>query len=103
MTNLTTHVLDTSIGKPAEGMKIVLFKLNDNNLEMIAEVRTNKDGRLDKQLLNNSENKGIYEFHFFVGDYFEKCSEQLQDIKKMLDDGIITEAEFKKLKEEILN
>ncbi len=29
--------------------------------------------------------------------------EQLQDIKKMLDEGLITEAEFKKLKEEILN
>ena len=29
--------------------------------------------------------------------------EQLQDIKKMLDEGLITETEFKKLKEEILN
>ena len=29
--------------------------------------------------------------------------EQLQDIKKMLDEGLITEVEFKKLKEEILN
>lgn len=28
---------------------------------------------------------------------------KLQDIKKMLDEGLITEAEFKKLKEEILN
>ena len=29
--------------------------------------------------------------------------EQLQDIKKMLDEGLITEAEFKKFKEKILN
>ena len=29
--------------------------------------------------------------------------EQLKEIKKMLDEGLITEAEFKKLKEEILN
>ena len=88
MINLTTHVLDTSRGKPATGMKIILFKLIENNLEMIAEVTTNKDGRLDKQLLNKSENKGIYEFHFFVGDYFEKYSEQLPDIK-FLDEVII--------------
>ena len=88
MTNLTTHVLDTSRGKPAEGMKIILFKLIDNNLKMITEVLTNKDGRLDKQLLNKSDNKGIYEFHFFVGDYFEKCSEQLSDVK-FLDEVII--------------
>ena len=48
MTNLTTHVLDTSRGKPAEGMKIILFKLIDNNLEKIIEVTTNKDGRIDE-------------------------------------------------------
>ena len=88
MTNLTTHVLDTSIGKPAEGMKIVLFKLINNNLKVIAKATTNKDGRLDKQLLNKSENKGIYEFHFFVGEYFEKYSDQLPDVK-FLDEVII--------------
>ena len=88
MTNLTTHVLDTSRGKPAEGVKIILFKLIDNNLKVITEVLTNKDGRLDDQLLNKSDNKGIYEFHFFVGDYFEKYSEQLPDIK-FLDEVII--------------
>ena len=88
MTNLTTHVLDTSRGKPAEGMKIILFKLIDNNLKVITEVLTNKDGRSDNQLLNKSDNKGIYEFHFFVGDYFEKYSEQLPDIK-FLDEVII--------------
>ena len=88
MTNLTTHVLDTSIGKPAEGMKIVLFKLIDNNLERIIEVTTNKDGRIDERLLNKSDIKGIYEFHFFVGDYFGKYIEQLPDIK-FLDEVII--------------
>ena len=88
MTNLTTHVLDTSIGKPAEGMKIVLFKLIDNNLEKIIEVTTNKDGRTDERLLNKSVSKGIYEFHFFVGDYFGKYLEQLPDIK-FLDEVII--------------
>ena len=33
----------------------------------------------------------------------EDTVKKLQDIKKMLDEGLITEAEFKKLKEEILN
>ena len=88
MTNLTTHVLDTSRGKPATGMKIILFKLIDNNLEKIIEVTTNKDGRIDERLLNKSDSKGIYEFHFFVGDYFEKYPEQLPDIK-FLDEVII--------------
>ena len=88
MTNLTTHVLDTSRGKPATGMKIILFKLIDNNLEKIIKVTTNKDGRIDERLLNKSDSKGIYEFHFFVGDYFEKYPEQLPDIK-FLDEVII--------------
>jgi 5-hydroxyisourate hydrolase len=88
MTNLTTHVLDTSRGKPATGMKIILFKLIDNKLEKIIKVTTNKDGRIDERLLNKSDSKGIYEFHFFVGDYFEKYLEQLPDIK-FLDEVII--------------
>ncbi len=36
-------------------------------------------------------------------DTNEDTVKKLQDIKKMLDEGLITEAEFKKLKEEILN
>ena len=36
-------------------------------------------------------------------DTNEDTVKKLQDIKKMLDEGLITEAEFKKLKEDILN
>ena len=32
MTNLTTHVLDTSKGKPASGMKLKLYKVTDKKL-----------------------------------------------------------------------
>ena len=88
MSNLTTHVLDTSQGKPAEGMKIQLFKIEDKNFFQLAEVITNKDGRVDQKLLSPSNNIGTYELHFFAGDYFNKENLKLTKIK-FLDEIII--------------
>ena len=88
MTNLTTHILDTSKGKPAEGMNIKLFKVVESNLIMLADVYTNSDGRLDSNLLENKNNSGVYELHFFAGDYFEKEKVTLPKVK-FLDEVII--------------
>ena len=81
MSNLTTHVLDTSQGKPAEGMKVQLFKIEDKKSVQLAEVITNKDGRVDQKLLKSENNIGIYELRFFAGDYFNKENLQLTKIK----------------------
>ena len=81
MSNLTTHVLDTSQGKPAEGMKIQLFKIEDKKSVQLVEVITNKDGRVDQKLLKSENNIGIYELRFFAGDYFNKENLQLTKIK----------------------
>ena len=88
MTNLTTHVLDTSKGKPASGMKLKLYKVTDKKLDEISSGITNKDGRLDKSLFEQKNNKGIYELHFFVGNYFDKNNLELPKIK-FLDEVII--------------
>ena len=88
MTNLTTHILDTSKGKPAEGMNIKLFKVVDGSLIKLADVYTNIDGRLDTNLLQNNDNLGVYELHFFAGDYFEKEKVTLPKVK-FLDEVII--------------
>ena len=81
MSNLTTHVLDTSQGKPAEGMKVQLFKIEDKKSFQIAEVITNKDGRVDQKLLKSQNNIGTYELRFFAGDYFNKENLNLKKIK----------------------
>ena len=81
MSNLTTHVLDTSQGKPAKGMKVQLFKIEDKKSVQLAEVITNKDGRVDQKLLNSSNNIGTYELRFFAGDYFNKENLKLTKIK----------------------
>jgi 5-hydroxyisourate hydrolase len=67
MGRLTTHVLDTSAGKPAAGVRVVLRR----DGEVVAEGATNADGRMDKPLLDGDAFKrGRYELTFHVGDYF---------------------------------
>lgn len=88
MSNLTTHVLDTSQGKPAKGMKIQLFRIEGNKSFQIVEVITNKDGRVDQKLLSSSNNIGTYELRFFAGDYFENQNLKFSKVK-FLDEIII--------------
>jgi 5-hydroxyisourate hydrolase len=68
---LSTHVLDTANGCPAEGIKIELWSLVGNERQLIATTKTNPDGRTDSPLLFADKMKaGEYELVFFVGDYF---------------------------------
>jgi 5-hydroxyisourate hydrolase len=76
MGRLTTHVLDTSIGRPAAGVRVVLRR----DGEALAEVVTNADGRTDKPLLDGATFKpGSYELAFHVGDYFRGQGTPLAD------------------------
>lgn len=72
---LTSHVLDTSIGKPAANLRIKLFFIADAN-ELRAAMFTNSDGRTPEPLLQGEEfESGTYELQFDVGTYFgEKSS-----------------------------
>ena len=73
MAGLTTHVLDTSIGKPAHNILIELFFLNNEVKNKILECTTNKDGRVDKPLLSDENFKfGNYQLHFSCKRLFFK-------------------------------
>ncbi len=48
---LTTHVLDTARGCPAEGLKIDLFRLDGDDRTHLKTLVTNDDGRTDAQIL----------------------------------------------------
>lgn len=68
---LSTHVLDTAHGCPAQGMKIELWALAGERRELLKTVQTNAGGRTDRPLLGADELKaGIYELVFYAGDYF---------------------------------
>jgi len=70
---LSTHVLDTTRGRPAAGMKIELWSLRGARRRLLKKARTNADGRTESPMLQGAEvRSGQYELLFFVGDYFKK-------------------------------
>lgn len=69
---LTTHVLDTARGCPAQGLKIELFRLDGAERHLIRNLTTNDDGRTDEQILPASEfATGEYELVFHAGAYLD--------------------------------
>ncbi|MEZ2130443.1 MULTISPECIES: hydroxyisourate hydrolase [unclassified Sinorhizobium] len=71
MTGLTTHVLDTALGKPAYGLRIDLFSIDGDTRRHIKTVETNADGRVDGGPILSGESfkAGSYELLFHAGDY----------------------------------
>ncbi|MBD9528305.1 hydroxyisourate hydrolase [Paracoccus sp. PAR01] len=73
---LTTHVLDTANGAPAQGMRIELYRL-DPERRLIKETVTNHDGRTDAQILPAAEfETGEYELVFHVGAWLDSQGHQ---------------------------
>jgi len=71
---LSTHVLDTQRGLPAEGVLIELLELSrDGESLLIVSTRSNRDGRTDEPLIGGRPlPTGRYELRFHVGDYFAR-------------------------------
>jgi len=73
MSQITTHVLDTSKGKPALGIHVTLYQGGNDQWREIARGITNTDGR--QQSLLGEEvllQHGIYKLRFETKDYFDK-------------------------------
>ena len=71
MSKLTTHVLDTSTGTPAEGLVLDLYRITVQGKDVLLRSRTtNGDGRLDNPLLEHDDFVlGTFRIDFHVGDY----------------------------------
>jgi len=69
---LSTHVLDTQRGRPAEGVAVELVELSDRGASrVVTRTITNADGRTDQPLIYHRPVPiGRYELTFGVGDYF---------------------------------
>ncbi|MBV9432528.1 MAG: hydroxyisourate hydrolase [Hyphomicrobiales bacterium] len=77
---LTTHVLDTSAGRPAASMEIVLYRVEVQGRCEIKRTVTNADGRCDEPLLAGGEMSiGRYEIAFKAGRYFRESGISLPD------------------------
>ncbi|CTQ32268.1 hydroxyisourate hydrolase [Jannaschia rubra] len=71
---LTTHVLDTARGCPAEGLEIELFRIEGESRTSLKRLTTNDDGRTDEQILPEAEfETGTYELVFHCGAYLDRC------------------------------
>lgn len=78
MGKLTTHVLDTGLGKPAAGLRIELYRDGDR----LRDVVTNADGRVDGPLLEGVDFQiGSYELVFHAGDYLDSTGQDLPSPK----------------------
>ncbi len=77
---LTTHVLDTARGCPAEGLSIELFRLTGETSIHLKTLVTNADGRTDEQILPVDEfETGTYELVFHAGAYLDTCGTPAED------------------------
>lgn len=67
------HVLDTSLGKPASGVPVLLEFQSSKNWKELARSQTNMDGRVSQLLPESSKLEvGRYRITFDTGVYFKK-------------------------------
>ena len=70
MSGISTHILDTANGKPAQGITVRLY--NDNS-QLLSTRQTNADGRIPSMLPPGTGFfAGTYRLIFDVGGYFLK-------------------------------
>lgn len=69
---LTTHVLDTANGRPAEGLRIDLYRIEGGGRTFLRTLATNADGRTDEPILPEEEFlTGAYELVFHAGAWLD--------------------------------
>lgn len=69
---ITTHVLDTATGKPAEGVLARLSHLGPQGWTELGEGRTNADGRItDLMPVEPRPAAGVYRMHFDTEGYWK--------------------------------
>jgi 5-hydroxyisourate hydrolase len=76
MSQITTHILDTTRGLPAQNVPIALFAQQDDDGQKVNGGVTNTDGRLP-DLLADKETlpAGVYRMHFATAVYFKANNE----------------------------
>jgi 5-hydroxyisourate hydrolase len=81
MGRLTTHVLDTALGRPAAGLRVTLCRRGaDGAWHAVAEGVTNADGRLDQPICEGAAfTAGLYELEFHAGAYLKRSGAALTD------------------------
>lgn len=75
MTQITSHILDTSRGLPAQGVLITLTQQQDSGWVTLGSSTTNDDGRVGDFIGGNDVlPAGVYKLMFQFGDYYQKLN-----------------------------
>jgi hydroxyisourate hydrolase len=79
---LSTHVLDTAHGCPAQGMRVELWEFDGAERTLVTSAKTNADGRTEQPLLAADEMRpGQFEIIFHVGEYFAAKAANLPKLR----------------------
>lgn len=69
--SITTHVLDTARGRPAQGIAVVLEHKDGALFTAVGQGRTDDDGRITNLLEPGPLALGVYRITFKLDAYFE--------------------------------
>jgi 5-hydroxyisourate hydrolase len=69
MSGISTHILDTSSGRPAAGVPVTLEIAENGEWHPVGSGTTDEDGRL-RTLLTTAPDPGTYRIVFNTGSYF---------------------------------
>jgi len=77
MSQITSHVLDTNLGKPAVNMPVILYQHIEQQWQVLAHSNTNQDGRVTDLLTEHSNlPMGVYRVHFDTEHYFNTLQQE---------------------------
>ena len=80
---ITTHVLDTSLGRPAQGVSVTLEMEAGEGWRLIGQGSTDADGRLTDLVSSGHVSEGKYRLRFETGAYF--AGRQIQTFYPMVE------------------
>lgn len=68
--SLSTHILDTAIGRPAANVSLTLSQLDGETWRLIGSSQTDPDGRCKTLLGDHALHAATYKIHFHTAAYF---------------------------------
>ncbi len=75
--SISTHILDTALGRPAAGVSVSLLFYRDREAIAVSVDSTNDDGRCEALLAPPHRLEvGLYKIVFSTGPYYERIGTQ---------------------------
>lgn len=67
---ITTHVLDTAVGRPAAGIEVTLSRIDDGQASVVGQGTTDVDGRIMTGLITPADfAPGVFQIRFQLENY----------------------------------